>query len=238
MSERVTHDDQSISWPLPDRLQGPQCSAVSVLPLPRFFEGDELFSVSSLAQIDGVGRYLRSACGFRRLERWLEVPLDSYVANGLRAEREGTDLPRRRSMKETTREVSARYQAVARWVAARLRTRAAGRSQASSPSAGTRRPSSAGTSDGADRPAAAQDTATPLGSVGRRRSAGDCGNDLAVHQEVEPRARRPQIGVPAVVAETLVLEPAEELAHNLGVQGLRLLLLRPDQEARNLFAVE
>ena len=42
----------------------------------------------------------------------------------------------------------------------------------------------------------------------------------------------------AVVAEALVLEPAEELAHSLGVQGLRLLPLRPLQEPGNLLPVE
>ena len=55
--------------------------------------------------------YLRSHHGLDRLEDWLEVPLDRDVAVALRAESEGGELPRWKTIKRLTPDVSGRYQA-------------------------------------------------------------------------------------------------------------------------------
>ena len=61
--------------------------------------------------------YLRDECGFGRLEAWLEVPLDSNVANGLQREPRG-DLPARwPSVKHLSLDVSNEYQGFAEHVA-------------------------------------------------------------------------------------------------------------------------
>jgi hypothetical protein len=63
-------------------------------------------------------QYLCRHYGLRRLERWLEVPLDKDVAKALlRDKPETMELPRWRSIKRLTPEVSKRYQTAATTVA-------------------------------------------------------------------------------------------------------------------------
>src|SRR5438067_10654261 len=57
--------------------------------------------------------YLRSRHALDRLEEWLEVPLDRDVAVALRGESEGAALPRWKTIKRLTPDVSRRYQSVA-----------------------------------------------------------------------------------------------------------------------------
>jgi len=66
--------------------------------------------------------YNRHLCGTYRLakiERFLEVPLDSYVGKALRRSSEGASLPRWRSVKGLTKRLSDQYQTVARQIARR-----------------------------------------------------------------------------------------------------------------------
>jgi hypothetical protein len=63
--------------------------------------------------------YLCNEYGFRRVEPWLELPLDSKAAKGLVAEFEGSGLPRWRSIKDLTATMSNGYQSVASQIAER-----------------------------------------------------------------------------------------------------------------------
>jgi hypothetical protein len=61
--------------------------------------------------------YLRRKYRLHRIEALLELPLDSYAADGLRADHEGNSLPRWKGVIHLTREANALYQDVARQVA-------------------------------------------------------------------------------------------------------------------------
>ena len=65
--------------------------------------------------------YLCEEFGFRHLEPWLEVPLDSQVAHGLLGEPEGSGLTRWRTIKNLTATTSDDYQNIAERVAQRRR---------------------------------------------------------------------------------------------------------------------
>lgn len=54
------------------------------------------------------------------IEKWLEVPLDSHVANSIRSTNYGHSLPRWKTIKGLTSEVSAEYQLAAKKVADHL----------------------------------------------------------------------------------------------------------------------
>jgi hypothetical protein len=74
--------------------------------------------VSSLFFRDALYNfYLRQAYDLAKFEKYLEIPLDSYVGRALRGEVEGEHLPRWRTVKGLTREESAKFQAVAAKVA-------------------------------------------------------------------------------------------------------------------------
>ena len=69
--------------------------------------------------------YNRFLCGYYRLgklERWLEIPLDSHVAKGLRREEGGNEIPRWKTVIGLTPDVSKQYQDFANVVARRNRT--------------------------------------------------------------------------------------------------------------------
>lgn len=55
--------------------------------------------------------------GLRRVERWMEVPLDSHVGSQLRESRYGEHLPKWKTVKRLTPEQSAAFQTVAATVA-------------------------------------------------------------------------------------------------------------------------
>ncbi len=57
--------------------------------------------------------YLAREFGFRRIERWLELPLDSYTVKALRRERIADDLPRWPGVGKVTPATYALYQAAA-----------------------------------------------------------------------------------------------------------------------------
>jgi hypothetical protein len=65
--------------------------------------------------------YLRREYDLGKFEKYLEIPLDSYVGRELwlRAENEGMHLPRWRTVKRLTGKVNAQFQAVAAEVAKR-----------------------------------------------------------------------------------------------------------------------
>jgi hypothetical protein len=63
--------------------------------------------------------YLRKEYDLAKFEKYLEIPLDSYVGTALRRECEGVHLPRWRTVKGLTRQDSAKFQAVAAEVAKR-----------------------------------------------------------------------------------------------------------------------
>jgi hypothetical protein len=63
---------------------------------------------------------LRQEYRLDTIESFLEVPLDSHVADGLRDEKEGIDLPRFASVISVTAPTNAEYQDVAAIVARRL----------------------------------------------------------------------------------------------------------------------
>jgi hypothetical protein len=67
-------------------------------------------------------RFLFDHYRLRKLERWLEVPLDSQVAKGLRKEKGGDRLPRWETVIGLTPEVSREYQEFAALVAKRKGT--------------------------------------------------------------------------------------------------------------------
>ena len=64
-------------------------------------------------------RYLSQRFGLRRVERWMEVPLDSHVGTQLRASSDGRHLPRWKTVVGLTSDVSAAFQKVATTVARR-----------------------------------------------------------------------------------------------------------------------
>jgi hypothetical protein len=66
--------------------------------------------------------YLRQEYDLARLEKYLEIPLDSYVGRALRREQEGSHLPQWRTVIGLTKEESAKFQVVAMEVAKRHRT--------------------------------------------------------------------------------------------------------------------
>ena len=65
--------------------------------------------------------YLRKDYDLEKFEKYLEIPLDSYAGRELwrLAQHEGKHLPRWRTVKGLTREVSTEFQAVALEVAKR-----------------------------------------------------------------------------------------------------------------------
>ena len=66
-------------------------------------------------------RFLSQRFGLWRVERWLEVPLDSHVGKQLRSSSEGQRLPRWKTVIGLTPSVSAEFQKVATAVARRRR---------------------------------------------------------------------------------------------------------------------
>ena len=62
-------------------------------------------------------RHLSSHFGLCRIECWLELPLDSHVGKGIRTLSKEDKLPRWRTVKGLTHDVSDRYQAAARRIA-------------------------------------------------------------------------------------------------------------------------
>lgn len=62
---------------------------------------------------------LRNHFALQRVRTWLEVPLDSHTAMGLRGEPEGPPLPRWPGVRRLTPQVSKAYQNVASGVAQR-----------------------------------------------------------------------------------------------------------------------
>ena len=66
--------------------------------------------------------YLRQAYGLDRIEHLLELPMDSYAADGLKQEPEGENLPDWLGVRHLTPEANALYQMAASRVAKRLST--------------------------------------------------------------------------------------------------------------------
>jgi len=64
-------------------------------------------------------RYLSRHFGFRKVEKWLEVPLDSYVAKAIRKGFGIKDLPPWKGIKYLTPESSQAYQEAARRLASK-----------------------------------------------------------------------------------------------------------------------
>lgn len=58
-------------------------------------------------------RYLSKRCEFERIEEWMEVPLDSFVAKGLREDHTGEPLPPWPRLKRLGPDTSALYQKAA-----------------------------------------------------------------------------------------------------------------------------
>ena len=67
-------------------------------------------------------RYLCEAYRFKHLEPWLELPLDSHVARGLKSEPTGQHLPRWETVVGLTSKQSQEYQNFAAQLANQLRT--------------------------------------------------------------------------------------------------------------------
>lgn len=64
-------------------------------------------------------KYLCAAYGLDTIEQWMEVPLDSHVASGLKEQPEGAELPRWKTVIGLTPEESAILQDVASRIASR-----------------------------------------------------------------------------------------------------------------------
>ena len=62
--------------------------------------------------------HLTTWFSLRKVERWLELPLDSHVAAGIHDARRGRDLPAWRTIKGLTHDESDLFQAAARRIAA------------------------------------------------------------------------------------------------------------------------
>lgn len=67
-------------------------------------------------------KYICNKYGLDRLEPWLELPLDSHVAKGLKEEREGRTLPKWQTVIGLSPETSLAFQLVASEVAKRENT--------------------------------------------------------------------------------------------------------------------
>lgn len=67
-------------------------------------------------------RFLCERYNLYRIERWLELPLDSHVAKGLRKEKGGDDLPRWKTVISLDRDMNQVYQEFATRVAKRKNT--------------------------------------------------------------------------------------------------------------------
>jgi hypothetical protein len=61
--------------------------------------------------------YLSNAYAITRIERWLELPLDSHVGKNLQLEMRGVFVPKWKTIKGLTPNLSASFQAIARTVA-------------------------------------------------------------------------------------------------------------------------
>lgn len=64
-------------------------------------------------------RYLSKRFGLQKVERWMEVPLDSHVGTQLRASSDGRHLPRWKTVVGLTPDASREFQNVATTVARR-----------------------------------------------------------------------------------------------------------------------
>jgi hypothetical protein len=67
-------------------------------------------------------RFLCERYDLYRIERWLELPLDSHVANGLRREKGGHELPRWKTVIGLDKDMNQQYQEFAARVARRRKT--------------------------------------------------------------------------------------------------------------------
>ena len=67
-------------------------------------------------------RYIVESYSLQRIVPWLEVPLDQYVAKGIRKNEEGQDLPKWPTIRRLTPEISDKYQYVARIIAKKRNT--------------------------------------------------------------------------------------------------------------------
>ena len=62
-------------------------------------------------------RYLCDYYKYHRIEQWLEVPLDKYVANGIRREIPADCIPKWDNIKDLTANESNKFQDAANWIA-------------------------------------------------------------------------------------------------------------------------
>ena len=105
---RLDHDTESLRKVLPQRQWGVARKSLNL------FLRDVLYN-----------HYLRRHFGLRRIESWLEIPLDSYSMKGMAADpvnRHRRSPLRPIPIKDLTREVNCRFQRAAREIAARIGT--------------------------------------------------------------------------------------------------------------------
>lgn len=115
----VTGDDVAFAR----RLQRATSNLMRRLPEPGRHWGAARKALNLFLRDCTYDHHLRIQYRLDRIERWLEIPLDSNVAKALRREPEGTGLPRWDSLCRLAAKTSAEYQAVAQCVARRKRIR-------------------------------------------------------------------------------------------------------------------
>lgn len=92
------------------------------LPLNARYGGLSRKSLNIFLRGINYNRFLCKEYNLLHLEPWLEIPLDSHVAKGLKNEPEGTDLPKWKGVKHLDKQDSEKYQDIAKKVANRLKT--------------------------------------------------------------------------------------------------------------------
>ncbi len=93
---------------------------IKTLPTEARYWGSARKALNIFLRGINYNRFLCSKYKLYHLEPWLEIPLDSHVAKGLKIEPEGHDLPRWKTVISLTPDISNEYQTVAQEVARRL----------------------------------------------------------------------------------------------------------------------
>jgi hypothetical protein len=101
------------------RLDSETDSLIAALPKSARHWGSARKFLNIFIRNCAYNRFLCDAYGLAQLEQWMEVPLDSHVAKGLRLEPEGENLPRWRTVIDLSRAESDVWQSVALKVATR-----------------------------------------------------------------------------------------------------------------------
>ncbi len=111
-SINVKNENDYIRW-----LDGHTCQLLEILPGRLKPWGAARKALNLFMRTALYNRYLNDEFKLERVEKRMEIPLDSAVAKGLK--KEGSHLPQWPGLRRLTRDVSDQFQSVAQSVAAR-----------------------------------------------------------------------------------------------------------------------